>query len=264
MNIFLRELRANFKSLLIWGGIVTGFAFMGLAEFSAYYDNPDILKVINGLPQPILEALNVGSFNLTTITGFFGIMFTYFALILATFAVMLGNEIISKEERDKTAEFSLAFPVSRARVVTAKILAAVVNCIILALITWGVNVAFAQRFSPGDDYYEFIALCALAFLMIEIIFLAMGVLLASVIKEHKRSSSMAISLILAAYFFSILSSLSDKLEFLKYFSPIRYFDPAYLYQESKFETEFIWLSLGITMIAIMVAYVSYSKRDLNL
>ena len=134
MNIFFRELKANFKSLLICSGIVLVFAIMGVAEFSAYYDNPDILGVIDNLPPVMLEAFNMNSFNITTFSGFFGVMFTYYALIVSIFAIMLGTDIVSKEERDKTAEFSLTFPVTRARVITSKILAAVVNCILLALV----------------------------------------------------------------------------------------------------------------------------------
>ena len=59
-------------------------------------------------------------------------MFTYFALMLSIAAAMWGSDIISKEERDKTVEFSLTLPVTRSRLVTAKALAALVNCIGLA------------------------------------------------------------------------------------------------------------------------------------
>ena len=52
-------------------------------------------------------------------------------------AAMWGSDIITKEERDKTVEFSLALPVTRSRVITAKASAALVNCIAFVLITWG-------------------------------------------------------------------------------------------------------------------------------
>ncbi len=264
MNIFFRELRANFKSLLIWAGIVIVFAFMGVAEFSAYYDNPDILGVIDNLPAAMIEAFNINSFNITTITGFFGVMFTYFALILSIFGSMLGTEIVTKEERDKTAEFFLAFPVSRGSVLIAKLLASFVNCGILALITWGINIAFAQQFSPDSKYYEFLALCIGAFFILEILFLSLGFLLGCALKQHKRASSIGISLILLTYFLSILASLSEQFDNLKYFSPFTYFDPVKIFNESKIEVEYVWLSLVIVVIAFVLSYFTYSRRDINI
>ena len=47
-------------------------------------------------------------------------------------------------------------------------------------------------------------------------------------KQYKRSASIAIAIILVTYFLSILSGLQKNLEFLKYFSPFKYFDAAKL------------------------------------
>ncbi len=40
MNIFLRELRANLKSLLIWGGIVILLIIMAIAKFTGVRRRP--------------------------------------------------------------------------------------------------------------------------------------------------------------------------------------------------------------------------------
>jgi len=90
MNIFIRELKANLRSLLIWGVIVILFVVVGVSKFSAYYNNPDMLSILNSLPPAMLDVLNVKAFNLTTVSGFFGIMFTYYALMLCIAAAMWG------------------------------------------------------------------------------------------------------------------------------------------------------------------------------
>jgi len=102
MNIFVRELKANFRSLIIWSVIVILLVVEALTEFSAFVGNPDMLAVLDSMPQALLDAFTMQAFNLTTITGFFGVMFTYLALILSIAAAMWGSDIISKEERDKT------------------------------------------------------------------------------------------------------------------------------------------------------------------
>lgn len=262
MNIFFRELRANFKSLLIWGGIVILFSVVGFSKFSAFYGNADMLVILDSIPPAMLAALNMSAFNLTTVTGFYGLMYTYFALILSISAVMWGSDIISKEERDKTVEFSLTLPVTRGKLITAKTAAVVVNCIALLLITWGITLVNARTYQPDSTFYDFVAISMPAFFFMQMIFLAVGICLGCAMKQHKRAGSVAISLLLASYFASVLAGMSKDLDFLKYFSPFKYFDPALLMQESRLETTFVLLSVAIVVAALSVAYYSYSKRDL--
>ncbi len=148
MRIYLRELRANFKSLLIYIGIVGLFAVVGSSKYSAYAENPELLEVMDAFPPALLESFNMNAFNLTTVVGFFGVMFAFVGLILGIAAVMWGSDIISKEERDKTVEFALTLPVKRSTLLTAKFAAALTNCILLALATWGLNWISAQSYSP--------------------------------------------------------------------------------------------------------------------
>ena len=74
-----------------------------------------MLKMLDSMPPAMLDALSMRAFNLTTFSGFYGIMFIYFGLMGAIAAAMWGSDIISKEERDKTVEFSLVLPVSRSQ-----------------------------------------------------------------------------------------------------------------------------------------------------
>jgi ABC-2 type transport system permease protein len=262
MNIFLRELKANLRSLLIWGVIVFLLITEGFAEFSAIAGNPEILAILDEMPPAMVAALNFDAFNLTTVTGFIGVMFTYFALMLTLSAIMWGSDIISKEERDKTVEFSLSLPVTRRKLITAKTLAVLVNCVALNLITWGVTLSYAAKYQPDSEFYKFVSLSMLALFILQMIFLAVGILLGSAMKQHKRASSVAVALLLGTYFLSILPSLNKDLEFLKYFSPFIYFDTVALLHESKFDLTFVWLSVGIVVVSMVGAYISYAKRDL--
>jgi len=262
MNIFVRELKANLRSLLIWGGIVVLLVTIGMAKFSAYEGNPEMLAILDEMPPALLSAFNMQAFNLTTVTGFFGVMFTYFALLLSTAAAMWGSDIISKEERDKTVEFSLTLPVTRSRLVTAKALAALVNCIGLLLITWGASLVSTAQYQPDSEFYNFLHLCMLALFIMQLIFLAVGIFLGCAMKQYKRASSVAVSLLLGTYFLSVISGLNENLEFLKYVSPFKYFDAGVLLHESRFDMTFVWLSLAIILVSMVGAYLTYARRDL--
>lgn len=262
MNIVLRELRANFKSLLIWSVIVLFFVSVGFSKFSAYEGNPELLAILDSVPPVILEAFSFNAFNLTTITGFFGVMVTYFALILSISAAMWGTDIITKEERDKTVEFALTLPVTRGRLITGKTLATVVNSLALLLVTWGAVLLNARAYQTDAQFFEFVSLSMLALFIMQMIFLAVGIFIGSVMTHYKRAGSMAVSILLGTYFLSVISDLNENLDFLKYFSPFKYFNPGMLLHEAKLDVTFVLLSMAIIAVALVGSYMTYSKRDL--
>jgi len=262
MNILIRELKANLKSLLIWSVIVILFVAIGVSKFAAFYGNAEMLAILDAMPPAMLSAFSMQAFNLTTLSGFFGLMFVYFALMLSIAAAMWGADIISKEERDKTVEFALALPVTRSRLVTAKALAAVVNCIALLLVTWAVSLASVTQYAPDGEFFRFLALCMLALFILQLVFLAIGLFLGCAMKRYKRTGSVAVSLLLGAYVLSAVSSLHKDLDFLKYFTPFKYFDAGMLLRESRFDLGFVALSAAIILVSIVGAYLTYARRDL--
>ncbi len=262
MNIFIRELRANLKSLLIWSIIVTFLIIMSAAKFSGFASDPEMLKMLDSMPKALLDALSMSAFNLTTLSGFYGVMFIYFALMAAIAAAMWGSDIISKEERDKTVEFSLVLPVSRSRVITAKALAALVNCVAFVLITWGVSLVAVRSYHPDQAFYDFLALEMRAIFAIALIFLAIGLLLGCAMKRYKRSASVAVAIILVAYFVSIITVMQERLDFLKYFTPFKYFDAGELFRSGRMDSTYLVLSAAIIVVCVTAAYWIYNRRDL--
>ena len=262
MNIFLRELRANLKSLVIWSVIITVLIIMAASKFTAFAGDPETVKMLDSMPPALLDAFSMRSFNLTTLSGFYGIMFIYFGLMGAIAAAMWGSDIISKEERDKTVEFSLVLPVSRSRVVTAKALAALVNCIAFVLITWAVSLVAVQSFTPDQAFYDYLALEMRAFFVIELIFLAIGLMLGCVLKRYRLAGSIAVSIILATYLMSVVSGMQEKLDFLKWFTPFKYFDASELFRSGSMDSTYLLISAAIIVVCVVAAYLVYNRRDL--
>jgi len=262
MNIFIRELKANLKSLVIWSVIIAVLIFMAASKFSAFAGDPEMLKMLDSLPPAMLDVFSMRAFNLTTLSGFYGIMFIYFGLMGAIASAMWGSDIISKEERDKTVEFSLVLPVSRSRVITAKALAALVNCILFVLITWAISLVEVQSFNPDQAFYSYLGLQMRAMFVIELIFLALGLLLGCAMKQYKRSASIAVGIILATYFMSVVSGMQEKLDFLKWFTPFKYFDAADLFRSGRMDSTYLLISVGIIVVCVALAYFAYNKRDL--
>ncbi len=262
MNIVLRELRANVKSIVIWCSVFAVLVILYMTEFSAYAYNDEMLAVLDGMPEQLLEAFKMNSFNLTTLTGFYGILFTYFSLMLCIQAILKGNSIISKEERYKTVEFALALPVRRRRLITAKIIVAIFNCIAILGFLYGIILLTAQQYLPEENFMEFLWLLILSTFIMQMMFLGIGIMLGCISRNYKRSGYIGIALIITTYLFYIVSDLSDKLEFLKYLTPFKYFDTLAIRGDMALDWIYVAVSIGITAVCLAIAYITYEKRDM--
>ena len=233
-----------------------------MGKFAAFSSNPESLALLETMPPQLLDALSMRAFNLTTVDGFFGVMFVYFALMAAMAAALWGSEAIAKEERDRTVEFSLVLPVPRRQIVTAKLLAALTNCALFVLFTWIISVAAVRSYAPGQPFFDFLRIEMLAMFMIELVFLSMGTMLACVSKSPRRVGSAAIGIILGLYFISIFTGMHDKLTWLKYLTPFGWFNASEFFRSGRFEPYAIVLT-GVTVVLFLfTAYAVYDKRDL--
>ncbi len=262
MNLYLHELKANAKSLLVWTGVMALLILIGITKYAAYAENPEMLAILDAMPREVLAAFNMNAFNLTTLSGFFGVMFAYFALMGAVAAAMWGSETIAREERDKTVEFALTLPLTRSRLVTVKGLAALTNAALFVLFTWAISLAAARNYAPDAAFRHFLALEMGAMFLLELIFLAVGLLLACSGWPRGRAASVSVGLIMGAYALSTASSMFARLDFLKWVTPFRYFDAADLYRSGRFSAVSVALAAAIVGACVTAAYRLYNRRDL--
>lgn len=264
MHIIKRELRANLKSLIIWCIIVTLLIVMMVSEFSAYYNNPEMEDILSSMPKAMLEAFSITGANLTTTTGFISMASIYFYIMLGVFSVMLGSSIISKEERDKTAEYLLTLPISRVDILKSKLIASVINCIVLNVVTGTVIILSMYKYNLDSEFYKFILLVQISIFILQMIYLSLGMFLASKLKRYKSSSKISASILLFTYFLSIVISMSSKIEFLKYLTPFKYFEASYILRNGKLELVYIIISVTIICTSLVATFLIYSKRDLRI
>lgn len=262
MNILLRELRASIKSFIIWAASLTLLTVVWMTEFSAFANDDSMLDMFASFPEGMMKAFGFEAFNITTLTGFTGLVFIYMTLILSIHAVLKGNSIISKEERDKTVEFTLVLPVKREKVITAKLAAAVINCILLVAYLYGLIMVMSQPYLPEEGFVKFFGLLTLGTFILQMIFVSVGVMLGCVMKQFKKSGYIGASLLIILYVMSIVIDFSDKLEFLKYITPFRYFAPALIKSDMALNLTYVIISIVIIAVSLTVGYLAYRKRDL--
>lgn len=264
MNIFFRELKAHWKGLLGWSIAMILLVASGMAKFSALGTGGQNANLVFGaFPKPVLAILGVQGLNLSTVIGYFGVMYLYIQLTATIHAAMLGAEIISKEERDKTSEFLFPKPVTRQRILTEKILAGLVNIIVLNIVTVVSSIIMVAVFANNFLNNDMIIIMMTGLFIMQLLFFALGVALACFFKNPKLPSVIATTILLSTYIIWVVIDLNSKLDFLKYFTPFKYFDASVLIRDGHLDVIYVILSLVITYILMASALVAFKKRDLK-
>lgn len=264
MNIFLREIKANRKSLIIWCISVFILIAGGMAKYVGLSQSGDLVnEMMDKLPVVVKALWGLENFNLTEIKGYYSVMFQYFILMATIHASMLGATIISKEERDKTADFLLTKPTARNKIVTSKILAAIFNILIFNVITLGFSLIFVAYYNKGESINTEIFILMVAMFILQLLFLAVGTSLGALSKKTKIATSKATAILLGTFILSMYIDMNNKVEKLKYITPFKYFEAKNLVFGDGFNIVYVVLSLVITACLIGVTYKFYSKRDIN-
>lgn len=264
MNIFIRELKANRKALIIWCTCMVFGVLSGMAKYTAYSAGGESSQALKDLPQSMKALLGMGSVDVTTMSGFFALLFLYIAVAAAIHAALLGSGIIAKEERDKTTEFLLVKPVSRTFIVTSKLLAALVNIVIVNIVTLISSVFMVAAYNKGNDISGEIVIFLLSMLIMQLIFLSLGALLSACTKNSKGSGGLATGAVIVSYVITEITSLNDRFNALNLLSPFKYFDVNRIISGNGLNPGIVILSLLLVAIFSVLTYFFYNKRDLNI
>ncbi|MEG6590960.1 ABC transporter permease [Paenibacillus barengoltzii] len=263
MNIFRRELRAYRRGLIIWGVCLFLLVVSGMSKYSAYSAGGTSNEVFDSLPQTMKALLGFGSFDVAQISGYFALLFLYIELTVAIHAVLLGSGIIAKEERDKTVEFLIVKPVSRGTILTAKLLAALVQVILLNLVTLVSSLVMVSAYNQGEAITGEILQFMVSLLLVQLIFLTLGMTLAALLKQPKTSSSIATGVLLGCFVISKITDLADRLKALNVLSPFKYFSYEWIINGDGLHGGIVSLSLLLVVALVVVTYRAYRKRELQ-
>lgn len=266
MNIFFKELKSHGKSLLIWSVALVLFVAMAMVKYNATASVGDSMTaLIEAMPKVFQSMLGLGYFDLNTPIGFFAATFMYLMLLGSIHGSMLGANILSSEERDKTSEFLMVKPVTRNVVILAKMCASFVLIVIFNIVVTVASVVIVNGYGKGGETFtnDILALMV-GFFVIELIFFVIGFFLSTVLKRSRFAPSLVTSILLSTFLFSVLADMFDSLMWLRYFSPFSYFEPKMLL--GFVDPNLIQIGIGVLSIILLssLSFVFYNKRDLEI
>lgn len=258
MNIFLYELRAYRKSTIIWTISLCAVEVLFLLIYPGVVkDAAELQRLLMSYPEMIRNAMGIAVDNFTSFLGFYSFSFLYVTLCGAIQAMNIGTGIVSKEVREKTADFLLTKPVSRKRIMTAKLLAALTS-LVLTNVTYLAVVSLMGSMVATAPFSKKIFLMVTATLFfVQLIFAALGVLIAVIVPKIKSVIAVSLSTVFGFFVVGMFGSLT------RYLTPLKYYDPTYIVRNAAYETQFMIVELIFIVVAIVASYWIYMKKDIH-
>lgn len=263
MNIFWRELKSYRRSTFIWAVALSALAFVFMLMFTAFSKDATATQaILLHLPLALRIALGISLSNFFTVYGFFAYLLTFASVSAAVQAMNLGVGLLSRETSGKTVDFLLSKPVSRQKVVSAKLLAATCLLLLTNLIFGCVALLAAKFVSTAAFSSRIFLLIAAGMLLVQLMFLALGLLLSVIIPRVKSVIAVSLPTVFSFFIIGTLGSIIGN-DTVKYISPFKFYDASYIVIHGGYELKFLVIELIFVLLAVTASYVIYIKKDIR-
>lgn len=259
-TIYKQELKTYLKSFIIWSISVGGMCFMCILLFSSLKDSMAGMAETYASMGAFSDAFGMDKLSIATISGFYATeVGTIHGLGAAMFAAIVSMVILSKEEDGHTSEFLFTLPVTRGKVVTAKLLAVFSNILFFNIVCVGLYLLGLGILGESMPMEEFL-LYHLMNLVMQFEIAGICFFISACVKKNKLGIGLGIVLILYAYdlIARVIPDLSDS----KVVGPFSYANAADIFSSGEIEVVALVIGLIVLIGSITMAYTVYTKRDL--
>ncbi|HIX60344.1 MAG TPA: ABC transporter permease [Candidatus Blautia gallistercoris] len=260
MTITAHELRQGRLSFLIWTLSIGFLLAVCIFLYPEMKNEMDDISQLFASMGSFSAAFSMDRLDFGTLSGFYAIECgNILGLGGALYAALCAVNMLSKEEKEHTAEFLLTHPVSRVRVVTEKLLAiflqiTAMNAILLA--TSAVSITCIEE----EVIWKELLLLHLAYYLLQLELAGICFGISAFLRKGSMGTGLGLAVIL--YFLNLIANLSESARFLKYITPFGYCEGADLIADGSLDACKIAIGAVICLAGIAAAYLTYSKKDI--
>ena len=255
MTLVRHELRQDRTAFLIWTASVGCLLAVCVCLYPEMKGEMGDISDIFSSMGSFTAAFGMDRLNFGTLIGFYAVECgNVLGLGGAFFASLCGVGILSKEEKEGTAEFLLAHPVSRRRIITGKLIAVLAQVTAMNLIVYAVSVGVVAAVGEAVPWKE-ISLLHLAcyLLQLELAGICFGV------SAFMRKGAAGVGLGIAAimYFLNLAANIAESAGLLKYITPFGFSEGADIAAKGRLDGKLVFIGMVMGVTGIAAAYVKY-------
>ena len=262
--MFKREMKINLKSFIIWLSMLN---LLFLIVFLVYPSiiNSDNIKMLDEMmkvfPEEILKAFNMDISSLDSAYGWLKSEgFVFVLLIIGCYAGILGSNILLKEENDKTIEYLNSLPISRKNIVISKVISGLIYIILITILLAIFN--YIALLISGDFNHKQYILLSITPIFSSVVIYFLCLFISTFTHKTKKTIGLSLGLVLISYMFQILSTLSENVEFLKYFSVFTLSDIRNVILNNSINPIMVLSSIILSIIFLILTLIRYQRKEL--
>ena len=261
MTLIKHELKQGRISFLIWTASVGLLLAVCVFLFPEMKGQTAEMGDMFSSMGSFSDAFGMNRLDFGTLLGFYAIECgNVLGLGGAFFSALCAVGMLSKEEKDRTAEFLLTHPVNRVKVITGKLAAVYIQIVAMNLIIYGISVGSIAAVGEAVPWKE-LNLLHLAYFLLqaELAGICFG------ISAFVRRGSAGIGLGIAAgmYFLNLVANIAQTAEFLKYITPFGYAEGADIIEKGCLDRGLVAAGLAFGATGIAAAYGKYCRKDIR-
>jgi ABC-2 type transport system permease protein len=264
-NLFLNEARRNAFNLILWVIIITVLISVTMSVFRTFIENQSkVMGMLSLVPKGALQFKGISNFSdLLSVLGFYAVNNVIYMMVLGSiFAIVLGSNILLKEEYNKTAEYLLTRPLTRSEIFFSKSALVFVNVLLLNLVTTLAGLASIVLVKTGPFSSRAFFILSLYTFLLNIMFGATGLFLSTIVKRSRPITTFCIGLVLIFYFIFTISKITESIAKIGYLSPFKYVNLEVTSPAYKLDPVNLAYFLGVSLLLYGLSYRIYLRRDI--
>lgn len=259
-----RELKVNFKNLIIWTAILMGLFLLVFIVYPSIINSENI-QAINEMmkvfPAEMLKAFNMDISRIDTAFGWLKSEgFVFVLLITGIYSGILGTNILLKEENDKTIEYLISVPVIRKHIVLSKALCGIINILVMVIAVGIFN--FIGLCLSGDFDQKLYLLLSITPIFSSLVIFSLCLFLSTFAHKTRKLLGISLGIVFISYFLNVISEMSESLELLKYASLFTLADIRNVIMNESLNPLLVVVSLGLTLLLIVLTMIRYENKEL--
>ncbi len=261
MTVIRHELKQSRISLIIWSVAIGFLLAVCIFMFPEMKGEMNEVSEVFSSMGSFTQAFGMDKVNFGTLLGFYAVECgNILGLGGAFFASLCAISVLSKEEKERTAEFLLTHPVSRVRVVAEKLISVILQILILNAVVYVTAVSSIALIGETVPWQE-ITLMHTAYLILQLELAGICFGVSAFLRRGSIGTGLGIAVIM--YFLNIIANLTESAEFLKYITPFGYADGAEIVRNVSLDANMIVIGLLFAAIGISAGFIKYCRKDIS-
>lgn len=265
MNLIRKEIKDNFKGLIIWLSVIASLILMIVILHPIMVEKMDMMdEMLNQMPKELIKAFNISNNTFKNILDYFFYEFQFILVASSIFAGILGANMISKEESDKTIQFIYSKPISRIDILLGKIITTLIYLIAFNFILFSLTAISMTLVSDQSINYLLLLNIFSGQLLIQITFAFLGILIAVLLPKPKAASSIIGGFVVVTFILGMISKIADKVSSLKYISLVDYLLNDKFMEFGYMEIKYIIILVILIFISLITSIIMYNKKEFKI